>query len=120
MDGWHAMTNEPENQSRFLPTCGSSQPPSQPRCWMKRWKVSRPSIQSWLPGIANAVGPPYAASASAAAHALRRNSVRIYVRPECSRMKPDYPHLWSRTRRLRLPTVTGHTEEHTCCQGLHR
>ena len=26
-------------------------------CKMWRWKVSRPSIQSWLPGIAKAVGP---------------------------------------------------------------
>lgn len=51
-------------------SCGSSQPPSQPRCWMWRWKVSRPSIQSWLPGMAKQLGPSYRRRACTASHIL--------------------------------------------------
>ena len=38
-----------ENKGTPL-ACGSSQPPSQPLCWICLMKVSSPSIQSWLPG----------------------------------------------------------------------
>jgi len=40
---------------------------------MWRWKVSRPSIQSWLPGMAKQVGPSYCFRAWAAAQALPHN-----------------------------------------------
>lgn len=36
-------------RARSAHTCGSSQPPSQPLCWICLVNVSRPSIQSWLP-----------------------------------------------------------------------
>lgn len=49
---------------------GRSQPPSQPRCRMWREKVSSPSIQSWLPGMAKEDGPSYRRSAVALWHSL--------------------------------------------------